>query len=146
MLNMQHWSCICIIRSWHGNAVCIIGPLCRESTGYWWIPRTMHQQTEPLWGHFVVSFKKLFNKASKSILDDDKNLFSLHSHYHGCWWLGDTRSQGISSHGIEQIISEHPSFNILSVKNNSHILMGYSKKDANPVCQQWSSSVTSFLH
>ena len=31
---------------------------------------------------------------------EDKDLFILHSKCHCCWWPGDTRSQGISSHGI----------------------------------------------
>ena len=25
----------------------------------------------------------------------------LHDQYHGCWWPGDARSQGVSSHGID---------------------------------------------
>ena len=32
---------------------------------------------------------------------EDKNLFILHGQYHGCWCLGDVRSQGISSHVID---------------------------------------------
>ena len=42
------------------------------------------------------SFENLFTKQ-------DKNLFILHSKCHGCWWLGDARSQGISSHGIDLV-------------------------------------------
>ena len=36
----------------------------------------------------------------KSSLGEGKDLFILESQYHGCWWSGNTRSQGISSHGI----------------------------------------------
>ena len=36
---------------------------------------------------------------------EDKNLFILHGQYHGCWCLGDVRSQGISSHGIDIVSS-----------------------------------------
>ena len=32
---------------------------------------------------------------------DDNGLLILHSQYHGCWCPGDTRSQGICSHGID---------------------------------------------
>ena len=32
---------------------------------------------------------------------EDKDLSIGHSQYHGCWWPGDTRSQGISSHDID---------------------------------------------
>ena len=27
--------------------------------------------------------------------------FTLHNQYHGCWWPGNARSQGISSYGID---------------------------------------------
>ena len=38
------------------------------------------------------------------ILHDEANdLPCLHSHYHGCWWPGDARSQGISNHDIDQV-------------------------------------------
>ena len=33
-----------------------------------------------------------------------KDLCILLSQYHGCWWPGDTRSQGISSHDIDLVI------------------------------------------
>ena len=29
-----------------------------------------------------------------------------HDQYHGCWWPGDSRSQGISSHGMELVIAD----------------------------------------
>ena len=31
-----------------------------------------------------------------------------HSQYHGCWWPDDARSQGISSHDIDQIFQNIP--------------------------------------
>ena len=34
---------------------------------------------------------------------EDKNQHVSQSHYHGCWWLGDRRNQGISSIGIDLI-------------------------------------------
>ena len=30
-------------------------------------------------------------------------LLHVSSQYHGCWWLGDIRSQGISSHGTDSV-------------------------------------------
>ena len=31
----------------------------------------------------------------------------LHNRYHGCWWPGDARSQGISSNSIDLVILEY---------------------------------------
>ena len=36
---------------------------------------------------------------------EDKDLFILHSPYHGCWWLGDLRSQAISSYDIDLVLT-----------------------------------------
>ena len=41
---------------------------------------------------------------------EDKDLFILHDQCYGCWWPGDARSQGISSHGIDLLLPECPSF------------------------------------
>ena len=38
----------------------------------------------------------------KSFLKQDEYLHILHSQYHYCWCPGDLRSQGISSHDIDQ--------------------------------------------
>ena len=35
------------------------------------------------------------------LLVEGKNLFIQQSQYHGCWWPGDSRSQGISNHSID---------------------------------------------
>ena len=37
------------------------------------------------------------------ITQEEKDLFILHRQYQGCWWPGDTKSQGISSPGIDLI-------------------------------------------
>ena len=37
---------------------------------------------------------------------EDKVLFNLYSQYHGCWYPGDIRSQGMSSHGIDPVSSK----------------------------------------
>ena len=41
---------------------------------------------------------------------EDKELPALYMQYHGCWWPGDTRSQGISSHDIDLILLEYIDF------------------------------------
>ena len=50
---------------------------------------------------------------------EDKNLFVLHSQYLGCWWPGDTGSQGISSHGMDLILPEYADVNSRRVNGNS---------------------------
>ena len=42
-----------------------------------------------------------------SFLIEDKDSFLLYSQYHGCWWLGSSNHQGISSHGIYRVLPEH---------------------------------------
>ena len=44
----------------------------------------------------------------KSFLKEDKDRFILHSQYHGCWWPGNTRSQGISSVVLTQLCQNIP--------------------------------------
>ena len=43
----------------------------------------------------------------KFFLIEDKELFILHSQYRTRWWAGDTRSQGINSHGFDLAILEY---------------------------------------
>ena len=43
----------------------------------------------------------------ENLFVEDKDLFILYIQYHGCWCPGDTRSQGISSHGIDLILMEY---------------------------------------
>ena len=40
----------------------------------------------------------------------DKVLLPLPNQYHSCWWPGDTRSQDISSHGIDLVCPEYSGF------------------------------------
>ena len=78
-------------------------------------------QTATQKGHYSGCFKPNFNEFVswniknflslysilrwhmylKSFLIKNKDLFILHIQYHSCWWLGDTRSKGICSHGID---------------------------------------------
>ena len=57
-----------------------------------------------IYNHFSV-LRKL--RQLKSFLLDDKELFIPHNQYHGCWWPGNIRSQGISNHGIDKVIKQY---------------------------------------
>ena len=43
----------------------------------------------------------------KVITKINRVLLKLHSQCHGCWWLGDARSQDISSHDIDPVLREY---------------------------------------
>ena len=44
--------------------------------------------------------------------------FILHSEYHGCWWLGLRKDQGISNSGIDHDLFQFPRVKISDVTNN----------------------------
>ena len=46
---------------------------------------------------------------------ENKNPFILHNQQLCCWWIGNTRSQGISSLGIDQPSLEYSGFSIRSI-------------------------------
>ena len=59
----------------------------------------------------------------KPIVMEDKDPYIPHGWYHCCWWPGDARSQGISSHGIDLVLLEYScfstqSFNTLRPRQN----------------------------
>ena len=56
--------------------------------------------------HFFTVILHIFLKF---FLMKDKQLFILYSQYHGCWWPGDARNHGISSHSIDLVLLENPS-------------------------------------
>ena len=49
-------------------------------------------------------------RSLKSFFLSETDLFILHSQCHCCWWPGDARSQGISSHGITLDLPEYSGF------------------------------------
>ena len=51
-----------------------------------------------------------------------KDLHILSTQYHGYWWPGDARSQGISGNGIELVLQEYHSLNTRRV-NHTHSSM-----------------------
>ena len=74
----------------------------------------------------IFSFKKMHLKmssakwcpfclalnVSKSLLIEVKNLFILQNQCHGCWWPGNGRSRGISSHGIDLVLQWYSGFSM----------------------------------
>ena len=58
--------------------------------------------------HIFYNFSTLTShRFLKPFILEDQGLFILHTQYHCCWCPGDTRSQGISSHGIDLAIPEY---------------------------------------
>ena len=47
----------------------------------------------------------------KTFLIEDKDQYSLYSHFHSGWCPGDARSHGISSNDIALVLPEYSSFN-----------------------------------
>ena len=68
----------------------------------------------------INPFSTLWPRELKSFLTENKDWFVPQSQHHGCWWPGDTWSQGISSHGIHIVLSE---YSALSTRRS----MGYYK-------------------
>ena len=62
---------------------------------------------KPLFESMMVSLSFLNTKMAqvwlKPFLVEDKDWFIYHSQYHGCWCPGNTRSQSISSCGIDLV-------------------------------------------
>ena len=46
---------------------------------------------------------------------DSSNTFLFHGQYQGCWWPGDSRSQGISSNDIDLAVPEYSSWWIMKI-------------------------------
>ena len=60
------------------------------------------------WGSRTkFAYAIIFRRSEKivEIVHGRQGLILLNQ-YHGCWWLVDTRSQGINSHGIDLILQE----------------------------------------
>ena len=47
-----------------------------------------------------LSFFHIDMTPGVDFIPHDKDLPSLQSEYHGCWWPGDARSQDISIHDV----------------------------------------------
>ena len=56
--------------------------------------------------HFLIPNLTGVVQADKSFLASDKDPVIGHRQYDGSWWLGDTRSHGISSYDIDQVCPE----------------------------------------
>ena len=53
-----------------------------------------------------------------------KNPFTQRSQCHGCWWPGDTRSHGISSHCFDQILQEYSSLSTKVITSIIKLMCG----------------------
>ena len=65
-----------------------------------------------------------WHRQLKSFLVEGKDPFILYIQYHDCWWPDDTRSQGISSNGVDQVLPE--SFQLRTRRINPFWLQLYS--------------------
>ena len=66
--------------------------------------------------YICIFYQFLTPKWCKCFFMKDTDQLTQDSQYNGCWWPGDPRSQGISSHGIDIVILEYCSFSPRSVK------------------------------
>ena len=56
----------------------------------------------------------------KSLLGRDRDAVIMYSQYHGCWCPGNTRSRGISNHGIDPV---QPEYAVLSIGRVSPLVI-----------------------
>ena len=61
----------------------------------------------------------------KLFLVEDEDQLIPHSQYHWCWWSGDARSQGISSHDIELGIPVYSTFSSRMVNTSAPWQMAF---------------------
>ena len=100
------------------NPCCAKFPLRNIKTCLYFLPfiNTEMAQVAKIFPFFGQNPSFFYFFWPKSFLRVDKDLFILHSQYHGCWWPGDARSQGISNHDIDLFLSEYSSFRAVRVK------------------------------
>ena len=51
-----------------------------------------------------------WHRQLKYFLVGYKDRFIIYGQHHDCWWTGDARSQGVSSHGIDLVLSGYSGF------------------------------------
>ena len=78
----------------------MVSPSCAV---WFWCNRKMIAFTiiSPQWQH---SWLKSFHMEGKDLCD-------IYIQYYGCWWPGDSRSQGINSHGIVLVLTDYSGLN-----------------------------------
>ena len=75
--------------SWHGNDVCITGPLWGESTNHWWIHLTQGPVMQSCDVSFIINLNKLLNKQliglwfARPWCSCDSTVMCLHCFYTG---------------------------------------------------------------
>ena len=87
--------------------------------------------------HFLSFFHTKMVQVVKIFPWEDKDLFILHNWYQDCWWPGNAKSQGISSHGIDPALLDYfgwwypgnaRSQGISSIGTDL-VILGYSEQD-----------------
>ena len=88
----------------------------------------------PIYFHFLLFLNIEMAQIVEILSYGRKDLFILHSQYHGCWCPGDARSQGISSQGIGVVI---PEYSDISTQNHYRdVLMSAMVYQITRLCTQ----------
>ena len=83
---------------------------------------------EKTWKYICISHPSSTMKHCrllKSTPKDAKNIHIAHGQYHGCWWPGDARSHGISSHGIDLNFLEYSGLSTRRVSVKRYTVLMY---------------------
>ena len=84
--------------------------------------------TKPLIYYQMLSFPNTgLLQVVENLLHAVKEMFILLSQCPGCWWPGDTRSQVISSHGLDLVLLKHSVLSTQRFKLDGHHI--YSKEE-----------------
>ena len=73
---------------------------------------------------YHVSLLRLVRYLKFCFMDED-HPFMRHSQYRGCWWLGNRRSQVISSYGTDLVCLEYLVFSIRQIEKLSFKIEGF---------------------
>ena len=76
-----------------------------------WLPESVMTQKvwlfPDLWqvinSNMYSQFLSFLHANMTQVVEILPHVPTLHSPYHGCWWPGDARSQGISSHNVDPV-------------------------------------------
>ena len=56
------------------------------------------------WILYIEMLSWLLKYVLETFLVDNKNMLMPHSQYHGCWWHGEARNGGITTHDIDLVL------------------------------------------
>ena len=60
-----------------------------------------------MFAFFIFFWTLKYCQLLKFAPKEDKNICAACGQYQGCWWPGDAKSQGISNHDIDLVITEY---------------------------------------